>query len=67
MPATVHRESTDDLEALLATLPPEIGERMRGLSQVGSVIEVVMDLGRKPEARLALSLRMTIKLGEGQG
>ena len=51
MPASVHRESTDDLEALLATLPPEIGERMRGLSPVGSVIEVVMDLGRKPEAR----------------
>ncbi len=47
----VHREATDDLEALLDALPPEIGARMRALEQVSSVIEVVMDLGRKPEAR----------------
>ncbi len=44
-------EVTDDLDALLAALPPEIGQRIRTLEQVGSVIEVVMDLGRKPEAR----------------
>jgi len=42
---------TDDLHALLAALPPEIGERMRRLEGVESVIEVVMDLGRRPEAR----------------
>ncbi len=47
----VHPEATDDLEALLDALPPEIGARMRSLKQVSSVIEVVMDLGRKPEAR----------------
>jgi len=42
---------TDDLEALIVALPPKIGERLRELEDVGSVIEVVMDLGRKPEAR----------------
>jgi len=44
-------EVSDDLDALLEALPPQIGERMRGLDGVSSVIEVVMDLGRKPEAR----------------
>ncbi|MFO7532417.1 MAG: R3H domain-containing nucleic acid-binding protein [Candidatus Limnocylindrales bacterium] len=44
-------EATDDLEALLDALPPQIGARMRSLEKVNSVIEVVMDLGRKPEAR----------------
>jgi stage III sporulation protein SpoIIIAA len=43
--------SSDDLDALLDALPPEIGSRMRGLPQVSTIIEVVMDLGRKPEAR----------------
>jgi len=47
----VRPEATDDLEALLDALPPPIGARMRSLAQVSSVIEVVMDLGRKPEAR----------------
>ncbi len=45
------REVSDDLDALLEALPPQIGERMRGLDEVSSVIEVIMDLGRKPEAR----------------
>ena len=43
--------SSDDLEALLDALPPEIGDRMRALPEVSTIIEVVMDLGRKPEAR----------------
>ncbi len=47
----IHPVVTDDLDALLDALPPEIGERMRSLKQVSSIIEVVMDLGRKPEAR----------------
>ncbi len=57
MSASVHPqtrvlpEATDDLESLLDALPPEIGERMRGLEQLSSVIEIVMDLGRQPEAR----------------
>jgi stage III sporulation protein SpoIIIAA len=46
-----HRATSDDLPALLSALPPEIAQRMRGLPRVGAIIEVVMDLGRKPEAR----------------
>jgi stage III sporulation protein SpoIIIAA len=45
------REATDDMEALLAALPPEIGDRIRASSRASDVIEVVMDLGRPPEAR----------------
>ncbi len=45
------RETTDDLEALLAALPPEIGAAIRALPNASDVIEVVMDLGRRPEAR----------------
>ncbi len=51
VPSPEPREMTDDLDALLDALPPEIGERMRALPQVRDLIEVVMDLGRRPEAR----------------
>ena len=40
-----------DLEALLVALPPEIAERLRALPPERDLIEVVMDLGRPPEAR----------------
>ena len=45
------RETTDDMDALLEALPPEIGEAIRALPNLTDVIEVVMDLGRRPEAR----------------
>jgi stage III sporulation protein SpoIIIAA len=45
------RATTDDMEALLAALPPEIGDAIRALPDASDVIEVVMDLGRRPEAR----------------
>jgi len=45
------RESIDDLEALLTSLPPEIVAAVRALPDRMSLIEVVMDLGRRPEAR----------------
>ncbi len=41
----------EDLEALLAALPPEIVERLRRLPPDRDLIEVVMDVGRRPEAR----------------
>jgi stage III sporulation protein SpoIIIAA len=41
----------DDLEALLSALPPEICESLRRLPPERDLIEVVMDLGRRPEAR----------------
>ncbi|MEP7159208.1 MAG: hypothetical protein ABI797_07255, partial [Chloroflexota bacterium] len=40
-----------DLEALLVALPPEIVERLRLIPPERDLIEVVMDLGRRPEAR----------------
>jgi len=48
---TERREITDDLDALLEALPPEILQRLRALPPEREVIEVIMDLGRRPEAR----------------
>lgn len=46
-------ENTDDLEQLLAVLPPHLRERIEGLSDLESLLEIVLDLGRQPEARFA--------------
>ncbi len=48
IPAATH---PPDLEALLVALPPEIAKRIRSLPPERDMIEVVMDLGRPPEAR----------------
>ena len=45
------REITDDLEALLNVLPPVIAEKVRERNNREDLLEVVMDLGRPPEAR----------------
>ncbi len=45
------RESIDDLDALLAALPLEIVTAIHALPEKADLIEVVMDLGRRPEAR----------------
>ena len=45
------RETPDDLRVLLAALPPEIVTAIDALPDRESLIEVVMDLGRRPEAR----------------
>jgi stage III sporulation protein SpoIIIAA len=45
------REAPDDLEKLLAALPVEIVDAIRALPNREELIEVVMDLGRRPEAR----------------
>jgi stage III sporulation protein SpoIIIAA len=45
------RESIDDLDALLTALPPEIVAAVNALTDRSALIEVVMDLGRRPEAR----------------
>jgi stage III sporulation protein SpoIIIAA len=45
------RESIDDLDALLSSLPPEIVEAVHALEDREALIEVVLDLGRRPEAR----------------
>ena len=46
-----HGELIDDLDALLSALPPEIVDAVHALPDRMSLIEVVMDLGRRPEAR----------------
>ena len=50
-PAPEPLATTDDLDVLLAALPPEIVAAIDGLADREGLIEVVMDLGRRPEAR----------------
>jgi len=45
------REMIDDLDALLGALPPEIVTAIHALPDSSGLIEVVLDLGRVPEAR----------------
>jgi stage III sporulation protein SpoIIIAA len=51
VPDLDRRETTDDIDALLDALPAEIAGRVRALPDLSDVIEIVMDLGRRPEAR----------------
>ena len=51
MPDMLPAETADDLDALLLALPPEIVESLRKLPRDRELIEVIMDLGRRPEAR----------------
>jgi len=53
LPATVvvQRQITDNIEAILETLPPQIVEPLRDLEDRDSLLEVVLDLGRVPEGR----------------
>ncbi len=44
-------ETVDDLDVLLAALPPEIVDAVNALPDRTALIEVVLDLGRKPEGR----------------
>ncbi len=42
---------TDDLDALLDILPPHIRQPLCQQQDIGELLEVVLDLGRSPEAR----------------
>lgn len=55
-PTTPH----DDLAQLLAVLPPELRESVAARGALDELLEIVLDLGRVPEARFA---RSTIELG----
>jgi stage III sporulation protein SpoIIIAA len=51
---------TDNLDLLLGVLPAQIRDAVSGAGQLESLIEVVMDVGRRPEARYtAHSLYLT--------
>ncbi len=49
------RETTDDLDVLLQALPPEVVAAVHALPDRQDLIEVVLDLGRRPEARFPSS------------
>ena len=46
-----HASVVGDLEAILAIIPPHIQEPLQELNVLEDLLEVVMDLGRPPEAR----------------
>jgi stage III sporulation protein SpoIIIAA len=46
---------TDDLEVLLNVLPSSIVHPLRRIGRFGELIEIVMDLGRSPEARYVVT------------
>ncbi len=48
--------TTDDLDQLLNILPSPIRDRVTGHPQVSNLVEVVLDLGRLPEARFFASV-----------
>jgi stage III sporulation protein SpoIIIAA len=42
---------TDDLEAMLGILPPDIARRLTEINRQDDLLEVILDLGRTPTAR----------------
>ncbi len=42
---------TDDLEALLQVLPPHVEKALRAANQGENLLEIILDMGRVPEAR----------------
>ncbi|MDG0867468.1 AAA family ATPase [Candidatus Lucifugimonas marina] len=44
----------DDLEAFIDIFPYEIAENLRAREDIGDLVEVVLDLGRNPEARFSV-------------
>lgn len=57
------RSFTDDLHALLEVLPPTIRQWLEEQPDLDSLLEVVLDLGRMPEARF---MKRTIRLEGAQ-
>ena len=45
------QQITDDLDKLLEVLPPAIQEALAAADKKESLLEVLLDLGRLPEAR----------------
>ena len=51
--ATVDKWIQDDLESLLDALPPRVGNPLKIKDDLNELLEVILDLGRFPEARFA--------------
>jgi stage III sporulation protein SpoIIIAA len=47
----MQKDITDDLEALLGVVPPAISKAIRTENHGDDLLEIVLDLGRRPEAR----------------
>jgi stage III sporulation protein SpoIIIAA len=47
----MEQKITDDLDALLAVLPPRIEAAVRGAGRGDDLLEVILDLGRRPAVR----------------
>jgi stage III sporulation protein SpoIIIAA len=54
-------ETTDDLDALMEALPVEIVDRVRTFANRADLLEIVMDLGRRPEARFTHSEELLLE------
>jgi stage III sporulation protein SpoIIIAA len=46
-----HQKITDDLQVMINVLPPNIADALRRANRGDALLEVVLDLGRLPEAR----------------
>jgi stage III sporulation protein SpoIIIAA len=51
---TLQKVITDDLDALVDVLPPHIRQPLRRQKDISELLEVILDLGRPPEARFPL-------------
>ena len=49
------QQHTDDLRLLLEVMPPRVRETIDGHPRKADLIEIVLDLGRRPEVRFPLS------------
>jgi stage III sporulation protein SpoIIIAA len=47
----MHKNITDDLDALLQVVPPAVREAIQKENHGDDLLEIVLDLGRRPEAR----------------
>src|SRR6185437_4698949 len=45
------RQITDNIDAILQTLPPRVVDPLRNIEDRDNLLEVVLDFGRAPEAR----------------
>ena len=54
----------DDLDALIEVLPDRVQRSLRARDDVGDLVEVVLDLGRAPEARFPTQIDETVGVFE---